>query len=196
MRKGEQSRARMVAATAELLQKQGYHATGLAEIVEKSAAPRGSLYFYFPGGKEELACEALRNAGTTWRQQLEAVINAAPDLPSSVMAACEALAQWLEASNYELGCPMATVALEASTTSEAVHQVCAQHFAGWQELIAHKLVAAGAAPEVAQEMALFSLSATEGALLLSKVQRSTQPLLTVGRTLAGLAAMTAPPAQA
>ena len=70
MRKGEQSRSRLLNATAQLLQRQGYHATGLSEIVEKSAAPRGSLYFYFPGGQEELACAALRQSGTRWRREL------------------------------------------------------------------------------------------------------------------------------
>ncbi len=190
MRKGEQSRSRLLNATAQLLQRQGYHATGLSEIVEKSAAPRGSLYFYFPGGKEELACEALRQSGTTWRHQLEEVINQAPDLPGAVVAACDALGRWLEESNYELGCPLATVALEASSTSHAVHQVCAEHFAGWQDLIAQKLVAAGVASEVSQDVALFCLSAMEGALLLCKVQRSTRPLQVTARTLSGLAAMT------
>ena len=58
--KGERTRARLTAATAALLQKQGYHATGLAEIVATAGAPRGSVYFYFPGGKEALACAAIQ----------------------------------------------------------------------------------------------------------------------------------------
>ena len=50
----------MLEAATQLFRVQGLHATGLAEVLEKSGAPRGSLYHYFPGGKEQLAVEALR----------------------------------------------------------------------------------------------------------------------------------------
>ena len=50
-------------ATARLLQQQGYNATGVNEIVARSGAPKGSLYFHFPGGKEELAMQAMMSSG-------------------------------------------------------------------------------------------------------------------------------------
>jgi TetR/AcrR family transcriptional regulator, lmrAB and yxaGH operons repressor len=186
--KGERTRAKLVATTASLLQRQGYHGTGLNQIIADSGAPRGSLYFYFPGGKEELACAALAGAGAEWQERLEAVIDGAPDLGASVVAVCQALADALVASSYEHGCPLATVALEAATSSEAVRKTCAAHYAGWVEKIAARLARAGVAEEAARRHATFALSAIEGALLLCKVSRDVGPLLDVGEALRSLLA--------
>lgn len=189
--KGEQTRAKLAGAAAVLLQRQGYHGTGLAEIVSLSGAPRGSVYFHFPGGKEELAVVALQTSGAEWRERIEAVIDGAPDLGAAVAGVCEMLAQELAASDYAHGCPLATVALEASVTSEAVRATVAAHYQGWIDAIAKRLVAAGAPEEMAQRTAGFVLAAVEGGLLLAKVQRSTQPLLDVAAGLRALVA-TAP----
>jgi len=68
----------MVAATAALLQRRGYHGTGLRDIVAVSGAPQGSLYFHFPGGKDELACRALAVAGEAWRARIERLFEDVP----------------------------------------------------------------------------------------------------------------------
>ncbi len=199
-RKGERTRARLTAAAATLFQRQGYHATGLAEIVEASGAPRGSLYFHFPGGKEELAVSALRESGARWRARIEAAVDAAPDLGAAVVAVCRLFADELAASDWQHGCPLATVALEASASSEPVRRTCAEHFTGWEASIAARLVASGVAEPAAQQTATLVLAAIEGALLLARVERSARPLEIVGaglRALAGLAvAGGAPPAPA
>ncbi len=53
------TRQQIIEKTSELFERQGYHATGLNQIVSESETPRGSLYYYFPEGKEELAAEAV-----------------------------------------------------------------------------------------------------------------------------------------
>ncbi len=193
--KGERTRARLTAAAAALMQRQGYHATGLAQIVEESGAPRGSLYFHFPGGKEELAVAALRDAGATWRTRIEAAIDGATDLGAAVVAVCALFADELAASDWQLGCPLATVALEATTASEPVRLTCAEHFAGWEASIAARLTASGVAEDPARRMATFALATIEGALMLARVERSPRPLEIVGdglRVLIGLTAHSAP----
>ena len=64
----------MLEAAAQLFRVQGLRTTGLAEVLEKSGTPRGSLYHYFPGGKEQLAVEALRSASHDIREALEEFI--------------------------------------------------------------------------------------------------------------------------
>jgi TetR/AcrR family transcriptional regulator, lmrAB and yxaGH operons repressor len=181
--KGERTRAKLVTAAAELLQRQGYHATGLSQVVDESGAPRGSLYFHFPGGKDELVVAALRQAGEEWRRRIEAAIDGAPDLCASVTAVCTLFADELRASNYQLGCPLATVALEGSQTSEPVRATCAAHFAGWEATIASRLTAAGMHEPMARMIATFVLSTIEGALLLARTQRSTTPIEVAGEML-------------
>jgi TetR/AcrR family transcriptional repressor of lmrAB and yxaGH operons len=191
MRKGEESRRKLVDATAKLLRRQGFHATGLAQIVEESGAPRGSLYFYFPNGKEELACAALEQAGGEWRTALLAA-GAIEPLSLAIEAVVTLIADQLEASAFADGCPLATVALEASAASEAVRALVARHYDGWREILAARLRAAKIDRARAESTATFVLAAIEGALLLAKVGKSRAPLETVGKTLKAMIDAMAP----
>ncbi|HUQ05635.1 MAG TPA: TetR/AcrR family transcriptional regulator [Kofleriaceae bacterium] len=189
--KGERTRAKLTATAAALMQRQGYHATGLSQIVDESGAPRGSLYFHFPGGKEELAVAALRDVGVVWKTRIETAIEGAPDLGAAIVSVCRMFADQLAASDWQLGCPLATVALEASSSSEAVRTVCVEHFRGWEAAIAARLAASGADPEAALRMAMFALATIEGALMLARVERSARPLEIAGEGLRNLVALVA-----
>ena len=189
LRKGERTRQKLVAATAELLQRQGYHATGLSQIVEESGAPRGSLYFYFPDGKDQLAVAALDAASTEWRARIDAVVAAAPDLGQAVEDVCRLLADDLAKSDYSKGCPVAAVALEAASTSGPVREAVEAHYAEWSDAIVERLTAREMPRDAAKQLATFVLASVEGALLLAKVQRSKQPLLVVGRMLRAMASL-------
>src|SRR4051812_16330830 len=139
--KGERTRKKLVDATGELLRRQGFHATGLSDIVAESGAPRGSLYFYFPGGKDELARAALEAAGADWRARIGAVVAAAPDLDAAIAGIVKLLGDDLEASKFQHGCPVAAVALE--NTSKPVHDAIVAHYAEWEHAIAEHLIATG-----------------------------------------------------
>ena len=56
-------RGKILISMARLIEKQGYHATGLNEIISDSGAPKGSVYYYFPGGKEQIGAEAILESG-------------------------------------------------------------------------------------------------------------------------------------
>jgi AcrR family transcriptional regulator len=57
------TRQRIVETTAELFRRQGYNATGIKRIVTDAKAPFGSIYHFFPGGKEQLGAEVIRASG-------------------------------------------------------------------------------------------------------------------------------------
>jgi TetR/AcrR family transcriptional repressor of lmrAB and yxaGH operons len=179
--KGERTRKKLIDATGELLRRQGFHATGLSDIVSESGAPRGSLYFYFPGGKDELSRAALEAAGAAWRVRIGAAVQAAPDLDAAIASIVTLLGDDLEASKFEHGCPVAAVALE--TTSEPVREAIVAHYEEWERAIAAHLVTAGIAAGAANQLAIVALSAIEGALLLARVRKSRAPLVTVGTAL-------------
>jgi len=180
------SRARFVETTAALLRRQGYHATGLNEIIEQSGAPKGSLYFHFPGGKEALAQAALERSGQEMRDQLAAIVAQAPGPAAAIRAVTEALAQELETSRFENGCPVATVALEAAAQVPALQAVCSASYAKWQVLIEGYLAQAGMPAARARSLANLVLAAVEGALLLSRAHADTTPLRAAGEELATL----------
>jgi TetR/AcrR family transcriptional repressor of lmrAB and yxaGH operons len=183
MKKGERTRQRMIDATATLLQSHGYAGTGMAQILEASGAPRGSLYFHFPGGKEELAAAAVRKAGTDWREAIMAAVDGAPNIPAGIIAACQLLADDLLESDFAQGCPVATVALEASPHSEALHAACAECFGAWHDLIVARLVALGLPSPQAVPLSTACVAMIEGAIVLCKARRSVEPLEHVGLVL-------------
>jgi TetR/AcrR family transcriptional repressor of lmrAB and yxaGH operons len=188
--KGERTRKKLVDATAALLRRQGYHATGLSDIVAESGAPRGSLYFYFPGGKDELARAALLASTAVWRARIDAATAGARDLGEAIDAAVAMLADDLEASGWDNGCPVAAVALES--TSELVRRTVQEHFESWLDTVAERLVALGVAEAPARQLATVVLSAFEGALLLARVTRSRAPLIAVGQALRAMVAAATP----
>jgi TetR/AcrR family transcriptional repressor of lmrAB and yxaGH operons len=191
--KGERTRKKLVDATAALLRRQGYHATGLSDIVAESGAPRGSLYFHFPGGKDELARAALLASSAEWRARIDAATRDAPDLGAAIDATVTLLADDLESSGWDNGCPVAAVALES--TSELVRATVEEHFASWLDVVAGRLTASGVAPGPARMLATVAMSAFEGALLLARVTRSRAPLVAIGQALrAMIGAVTAAPA--
>ena len=186
MTKGERTRKKLVDATAGLLRRQGYHATGLSDIVAESGAPRGSLYFYFPGGKDELARAALAASGAEWRARIEAAVATARDLDGAIAAVIAMLADDLEASGWDNGCPVAAVALES--TSDLIRRTVQEHFESWLVIVTERLVALGVAKAPARQLATVTLSALEGALLLARVTRSRAPLVAVGQVLRAMVA--------
>ena len=94
-RAGESSRDAFLRATARLLRRQGYGATAVSEIVARSGAPKGSLYFHFPDGKEQLAVEAMTRAGEQLRAAIAAIVSSGDGLGESVGRLVDALAAGL-----------------------------------------------------------------------------------------------------
>ncbi|MBW4690740.1 MAG: TetR/AcrR family transcriptional regulator [Lyngbya sp. HA4199-MV5] len=173
------TKARMMTATTALLEQQGYHATGLNQIIQASATPKGSLYFHFPGGKEELAIASILAAGEAIGHKIEATLQTSETVGAAIAAFAHLLAQELEDSDFRKGCPVATVAMETAATSDRLRQACEQVYAAWIALVEKQLLAAGFTAGDAQAWTIFIWAAVEGALLLSRTHRSTEPLAIV-----------------
>ena len=169
------SRQRIIETTARLLWSQGFRATGMNQIVDESNTPRGSIYFHFPDGKEQLAAEALRSAGAAMTANIREAL-AHRNAATAIRKFVESYAHEMEESNFHHGCPVATVALEASTTSAAIREVCEQVFGEWEDLLAKRLERDGFRKKEARKFASVILSALEGAMILCRARRTTEPL--------------------
>jgi TetR/AcrR family transcriptional repressor of lmrAB and yxaGH operons len=187
------TRARMLRTASRLLTTQGYHGTGLSQVLAEAPAPRGSLYFHFPGGKEQLAIEALHKSEAWVTRAVRAALDrdGGGDLRAGLRAFFDAFARRLEATGFTEGCPFATVALESGGLSDAVRRACADAYAGWHALFAARL-AALVAPARAVSLATLILSSIEGALVLAKAHRDAGALRAVADELDGLLAALPP----
>lgn len=169
------ARQRAVATTAKLLQRQGYAATGLSQVLEESGAPKGSFYYHFPGGKEELAVEAVQLADAEMRRLVARQLERTPEPTRAVAALADAFAGWLADSDYTEGCPITTVALEQAGVSSRLLHSCARAFDAWRTLLRDHLVRAGHAPADADRLSSLILCALEGAFVVARATRSREP---------------------
>jgi TetR/AcrR family transcriptional regulator, lmrAB and yxaGH operons repressor len=172
------SRARMIHAAAELFRQRGYHATTFSDVVRQSGAPRGSTYFHFPGGKAELAREAIARAGDEIEEMVDEAARHADDPGSLVRALAQIFAGRLERSGYQSGCAIATMVLELAPGDEEFSADFDRVFARWRAALVTRFEPLGIAPDRAAVLADLTISALEGALLLSRAARSTDPVKT------------------
>src|SRR5437763_6030250 len=165
------TRQRIVETSAELFRTQGYNATGVKQIVTAAQAPFGSLYHFFPGGKEQLGAEAIVVSGALYEQLIPAVLEPAPDPVTGVRNFFAGAAEHLRETDYADACPIATVALEVSSASEPMRPACAQVFESWIEAGGRYFRRAAVAPEKSRELMIAMLSALEGAFVLARALR-------------------------
>jgi TetR/AcrR family transcriptional repressor of lmrAB and yxaGH operons len=170
------TRQQIIAKTSELLERQGYHATGLNQIVAESETPRGSLYYYFPAGKEELAAEALEYRARQMSTYMRQALAAYPDPTEAIYRFLLGIADHVGGDNCTGGAPIAAVALETAGCNERLRQACQQAYAWLRQPLEEKLLAGGYPPERAQALALTISAALEGGVILSRTMQQSQPL--------------------
>jgi AcrR family transcriptional regulator len=173
------TRERIIDASAELFRLQGYNATGVKQIVTAAQAPFGSVYHHFPGGKEQLGAEAIRTSGKLYEQLIPAVFDVAPDVVTGVRMFFAGAAQHLIETDYADACPIATVALEVSSSSELMREACADVFESWVQAGSGRFDV-----EHARELTVAFICALEGAFVLARAQRSIEPLTIAGEMVA------------
>jgi AcrR family transcriptional regulator len=171
---------RIMDSTAELFRRQGYNGTGIKQILAAANAPFGSLYHFFPGGKEELGAQTIRSSGALYVELFATIAVQAPDVPSAVRDFFDGAAQTLEETGYADACPIATVALEVASTNEPLREACAEVFDSWIDGASAYFAAAGIAPQTARELALSMLCLLEGAFIFCRALRTTEPLHVAG----------------
>jgi AcrR family transcriptional regulator len=167
-------------ATAELFRRQGYTGTGLKQIVAEARAPFGSIYHFFPGGKQQLGAEVIRRSGQMYTQLFASIAAEAPDIVTAVSRFFTEAAEDLRQSDYADACPIATVALEVASTSEILRQATADVFESWIDAASAYFSHAGMDRSRARELAFEMLSLLEGAFIFSRAMRNTESVEIAG----------------
>lgn len=168
-------RERMITAARRLFRQHGYLGTALSDVITESAAPRGSLYFHFPGGKEELATEvSLLHAA-----DVVAHVNRAAGTTDT---AAEFIAGFMRhfrdeivASDYREGCAVAPIVLECTPASTSLSDVARRGFGDLVAAVTARLEEKGLDRERARTLGSLAVTTMEGALILSRTLRSPEP---------------------
>jgi AcrR family transcriptional regulator len=175
---------RIIERSAELFRRQGFAGTGVKRIVAEAGAPFASLYHFFPAGKEQLGAEVIRWSGAIYGRLIDSFFLPGSDPVAATRDFFAAAAQTLRESDYADACPIATVALEVSSTNEPMREASADVFSDWLDLASERLVDSGLPRKRSRSLAVSTLSSLEGAFVLARALRSTEPLEVAGAAAA------------
>ena len=176
-------REQIIDTTSTLLEAQGYHATGLNQILAESGAPKGSLYYYFPQGKEELTAAAVEQSGKITAERIRAGLATFEDATEAIQSFVHTIAYHVEASGFSSGGPLMIVAMETVNSSERLNNACREAYGLLLDAFQEKLVMNGQTEARATQLATFIISAIEGGTILSRVRHSGNPLRQVAEEL-------------
>jgi len=187
-------RESIIETTCVLLESQGFHATGISQIVKQSGAPKGSLYHYFPAGKDEIAATAIERAGRSVAERITAGLSASDDPAEAVSRFVALIADQVEASGYSTGGPLTTVAMETATTNQRLNQACRAAYSRLQAAFQAKLAQSGFSEVQARQLATFITASIEGGIILCRTYHTGDPLRLVAEQLGRMLAAATPDA--
>jgi TetR/AcrR family transcriptional repressor of lmrAB and yxaGH operons len=170
------NREKILQVASELMEKQGYHATGINEIIKKSKAPKGSLYYYFPDGKEQIASEAVLRAGEILAARIREKMENESNPAQAIRNFLYLVANRMEETKFYTGSTLTMLAMETVTKSKRVNLACREAYQLVMNAFGDKLKQSGMDDEKAVAMAEMIVAAVEGSIVLSRTYQTTDPL--------------------
>jgi TetR/AcrR family transcriptional repressor of lmrAB and yxaGH operons len=162
--------------TASLMRSKGAAATGTKEILDGAAAPRGSFYFHFPEGKDQLVLAALEQAAAETLAMVEKSLTGDGRIVDQVRAIFETIEAELIATDYAAGCAVAVTTVESASTSAQFQHAVSAAFGTWTTALISRLSQRGVPHAQAIELSDAVVAMMEGATILARARREPQPL--------------------
>lgn len=177
------SRENILAAARRLFHLQGYHATGLNQILKESGAPKGSLYYHFPNGKEQLAIEAVESMTAFIFSDIQTNLNKYEDEVQAIQYHIESLAVRFDHMESLDGIPIGLLAAETAFFSEPLRLACLTAFEGMEGCFRQKLVDSGYEGSAAEQLSIVINSMIEGAITRSLANKNGLPLRCIAKSI-------------
>ncbi|MCP3753621.1 TetR/AcrR family transcriptional regulator [Streptomyces sp. TBY4] len=165
----------MILSAAALLPEYGASGTSIDRVLAHSGAPRGSVYHHFPGGRTQLIDEAVALAGDFIAGLIDAMTRAG-DPVAAIDAFFVLWRDRLTESDFRAGCPIVAVAVETNDDAPQLVRSAAAVFARWRDALAALFVRHGLTEERSRRLGSFVIAAAEGAVIMSRAERSTAPI--------------------
>jgi AcrR family transcriptional regulator len=180
------TRERLLTTTAALFQRQGLNGTSMKQITDGADATTGSLYHFFPGGKDELAAEVIKTSGAGYLELFRLVTAVATTSAQAMTMLFEGAAATLEQSDFVDACPIFTVAHEVASADETLRLACESVFDSWTATATAMFRADGLRPKLAAELATTVVAAIGGAFILARTAKNADLMRATGRNIAAL----------
>jgi AcrR family transcriptional regulator len=178
-----ETRDRLIAATSELFRRQGFNGTSMKQVTEAAEAPTGSLYHFFPGGKDQLAATVIATTGASYEQLFDLIAAEAGDAATAISDLFDGAAAALEENGFIDICPIGTIAREVASTNDELRLATEEIFASWNRAAAAMFVDAGLLPDHAADLATTVIAALEGGFLLARAKQDGDVVRAIGRNI-------------
>jgi AcrR family transcriptional regulator len=169
------SKDRMISAARQLFREHGYTGTALSDVITESAAPRGSMYFHFPGGKEELATEVTLAHNAACIAHVNRTAGSSQTAAEFIVAFLSHFRDEIVGNDYRKGCAVAPIVIDATPASVPLSDVTRRAFVDLITTLTARLEEKSVPHEHAMELATNTVTTMEGALIVSRVLRSPHP---------------------
>jgi len=177
------SRQKILDTASKLFQIKGYNATGLNEILKESGAPKGSLYYYFPNGKEELAVEAIKLASRAIEKNIRTGLAVYSDPAKAVRCNIENIIEILNIEGKLKDISISLLSLETYLSSDQLRQACQEAFILLENAYIEKLIESGFNKEKAEELGTVIQLMIDGAITVSVTKKNVSALIAVSKQI-------------
>lgn len=179
------TRQQLLEAAITLMRRSGLSGAGINEIARESGAPKGSIYHFFPEGKQQIVEEALAEYTQRVVAFIDAALSSKRAPAEKVRALFNAYAERIEQGQFRHSCPAGTVCLDLDPELERLRLAVAGAFDEYMNAIAAHF--AFRDRREAKSFAGLVLTAIEGAYIRGRADKSGKPFREAGAWLAGLA---------
>jgi AcrR family transcriptional regulator len=179
------TREKLLEAAITLMRRSGLSGAGINEIVRESRAPKGSVYHFFPEGKQQIVKEGLEEYSGRVVEFIDSTLSTQRDPSKKIKALFNAFAKRIEAGEFRHSCPVGTVCLDLDLELEVLRPVVAGAFSEYMDVIAAHFPFKDR--ERSRSFAGLVLTTIEGAYIRGRADRSANPFREAGAWLAQLA---------
>lgn len=158
----------MIDAAKAGFRSSGFGSTSFADVLQRSGAARGAIYHHFPGGRHELTLAVMQSTSDGVAEGLEGASESPASPVEVLMGALDALCESVERHNGGFGCPITPAVLEAAGDRELLAAGDAA-FQRWQEVLVDRY-------GLDREQAALVVASVEGALVMCRAARTSEPL--------------------
>jgi len=178
------TREKLVEAAITLMRRSGLSGAGINEIVRESGAPKGSVYYFFPNGKQQIVKEGLEQYSERVVTFIDSALSRKRKPGEKVKALFNAFAERIELGEFRHSCPVGTVCLDLDLELEGLRSIIAASFDRYLKAIEAHFPFRDR--RRAESFAGLLLTAIEGAYIRGRADRSSKPFREAGAWLAEL----------